>query len=42
MTALFNDPALSQRSGSVVIAAELARELGFTDIDGEVPEPVKM
>ena len=28
------------RSGSVAVAAELAREYGFTDVDGRVPEPL--
>lgn len=40
VAALANDDEPSARSGSVVVAAELARELGFTDVDGELPEPI--
>jgi NAD(P)-dependent dehydrogenase (short-subunit alcohol dehydrogenase family) len=32
------DPRLPERSGSVVTARRLAMELGFTDIDGRVPD----
>jgi NAD(P)-dependent dehydrogenase (short-subunit alcohol dehydrogenase family) len=32
------DPRLSERSGGIVIARRLALELGFTDIDGRVPD----
>lgn len=34
---LFGDPNLVERSGSVVVTAELADEYGFTDIDGKRP-----
>lgn len=40
VAALHNDPGLPDRSGGVVVAAELARELGFTDLDGSVPGPL--
>ena len=42
VAALWNDDNLLGRSGSVVIAAEVARELGFADIDGKSPAPVTM
>jgi dehydrogenase/reductase SDR family member 1 len=35
VAALATDPNIMQRSGSVVVAAELAREFKFTDIDGK-------
>jgi NAD(P)-dependent dehydrogenase (short-subunit alcohol dehydrogenase family) len=35
--ALFNDPALVDRSGQTVIGAELAREYGITDAEGRQP-----
>jgi NAD(P)-dependent dehydrogenase (short-subunit alcohol dehydrogenase family) len=34
------DAGVGRRSGSVVVAAALAREYGFTDIDGRQPEPL--
>lgn len=34
------DPDVVRRSGSVAVAAQLAREYGFTDVDGRVPEPL--
>lgn len=40
VAALANDAGLAERSGSVVVAAELARELDFTDVDGSQPEPI--
>jgi dehydrogenase/reductase SDR family member 1 len=42
VAALWNDDNLLSRSGSVVIVAEVAREFGFTDIDGSSPDPVRM
>ena len=35
--ALARDPHLMQRSGQVLIGAEIARELGVRDIDGHQP-----
>lgn len=35
--ALFNDPALTERSGQTLIGAEVARAFGITDADGRVP-----
>ena len=37
VAALAADPDVSRRSGSVLVAAALAREYGFADIDGRVP-----
>jgi dehydrogenase/reductase SDR family protein 1 len=34
------DPRVMERSGSVVVAAQLAKEYGFTDIDGRLPRPL--
>jgi dehydrogenase/reductase SDR family protein 1 len=34
IAALANDPALLERSGKVLVAAEVAIELGVTDVDG--------
>lgn len=42
VAALVNDPGLMARSGTVVIAAALARELGFVDIDGKSPRPLEL
>lgn len=36
------DPHLVDKSGRVLVAAELAREYGFTDVDGERPEPLSI
>jgi hypothetical protein len=37
-SALAGDPSLKARSGKAFPSAQLARELGFTDLDGSVPE----
>ena len=34
---LFQDPKIQEKNGQVVIAAELAVEYGFTDVDGKQP-----
>jgi NAD(P)-dependent dehydrogenase (short-subunit alcohol dehydrogenase family) len=36
------DPEASRYSGSVVVAAALAREYGFTDVDGREPVPLTL
>jgi NAD(P)-dependent dehydrogenase (short-subunit alcohol dehydrogenase family) len=41
VAALAADPDLMRRTGQVLIAAELATEYGFTDIDGKTPRPVR-
>lgn len=40
VAALFNAPDLLERSGRVQVAADLASELGFTDVDGTTPRPL--
>jgi len=39
---LANDPHLMQKSGQVLVAAALALEYGFTDIDGKQPRPLTL
>ena len=38
VVALADDPDLAARSGHAFPSAQLARELGFTDLDGRIPE----
>lgn len=40
VAALAVDPEITSKSGQVVIAAALAQEYGFTDIDGKQPAPL--
>jgi dehydrogenase/reductase SDR family protein 1 len=42
VAALSADPKLMDRSGSVVIAAQLAQEYGVVDIDGKQPTPLTL
>ncbi len=42
VAALASDPELMRRTGAVLVAASLAREYGFTDIDGKVPRPLTL
>jgi dehydrogenase/reductase SDR family protein 1 len=42
VAALATDPNIMRRSGSVVTAAEIAREFGFADIDGKQPVPLTL
>jgi len=42
IAALAIDPQLSQRSGTVVVAAQAAKELGVTDVDGRQPAPLTL
>jgi NAD(P)-dependent dehydrogenase (short-subunit alcohol dehydrogenase family) len=39
VVALASDPAVDARTGGVYRVGELAREYGFTDVDGSRPEP---
>jgi NAD(P)-dependent dehydrogenase (short-subunit alcohol dehydrogenase family) len=39
---LASDPELMAKSGSVLVAAALAGEYGFTDIDGKQPSPLTL
>jgi len=40
VAALASDSKIMQRSGQVLVAAALAHEYGFTDIDGKQPRPL--
>ncbi|HKQ07816.1 MAG TPA: SDR family NAD(P)-dependent oxidoreductase [Blastocatellia bacterium] len=42
VAALAADPQVIDKSGGVLIAASLAREYGFTDIDGKTPVPLTL
>jgi len=42
VAALANDPRLQSRSGSVLVAAAVAAELGVTDTDGRQPIPLTL
>ncbi|MBL8213313.1 MAG: SDR family NAD(P)-dependent oxidoreductase [Bryobacterales bacterium] len=42
VAALYRAPDLMQRSGSVQVAAQVAIELGVTDIDGKQPRPLTL
>lgn len=42
IAALAADPDVLSRSGQVLTAGELAREYGFTDVDGSQPEPFRL
>jgi len=42
VAALSDDPNALRRTGQVVIAAALARECGFADIDGKLPRPLTL
>lgn len=41
VAALTRDAGVMDRSGTVVVAAALARELGFVDVDGKSPRPLE-
>lgn len=40
VAALAADPAMIEKSGRVLVAASMAEEYGFTDIDGKTPRPL--
>jgi NAD(P)-dependent dehydrogenase (short-subunit alcohol dehydrogenase family) len=42
VAALANDPELMEKSGQVLVAAALALEYGYTDIDGNQPIPLRL
>ena len=42
VVALAADPEIMQKTGKVLVAASLAQEYGFTDIDGKTPKPVTL
>ncbi|HKC66304.1 MAG TPA: SDR family NAD(P)-dependent oxidoreductase [Pyrinomonadaceae bacterium] len=39
---LASDPEVMQKTGRVVVAADLAHEYGFTDVDGKQPQPLTL
>jgi NAD(P)-dependent dehydrogenase (short-subunit alcohol dehydrogenase family) len=40
VAALAGDPDVARHTGQALIAARLAEEYGFTDLDGKVPRPL--
>lgn len=42
IVALASDPNVRQKTGKVLIAAQLAKEYGFSDIDGKQPVPLTL
>lgn len=42
VAALAADPQVLEKSGRLLTAGELAREYGFTDVDGRQPEPFRI
>jgi dehydrogenase/reductase SDR family member 1 len=42
VAALAADPQVMARTGSVLVAAQVARDYGFTDIDGKTPAPLTL
>jgi dehydrogenase/reductase SDR family member 1 len=42
IAALATDPDVLHYTGKVLVAAELAKEYGFTDIDGKSPRPLRL
>jgi len=40
VSALASDPDVLRRTGRVLVAAQLAAEYGFTDVDGKTPRPL--
>lgn len=42
VAALATDPDVMQRSGTVQVAARVALEYGFTDVDGKAPRPLTL
>jgi dehydrogenase/reductase SDR family protein 1 len=42
VAALASDPNVMEKSGQVLVAAALAREYGFTDVDGKQPIPLTL
>lgn len=42
VAALAGDPLVARHSGSILVAAALAEEYGFTDVDGQQPRPLTL
>jgi len=42
IAAVYTDPALMEKSGKILIAAQLGSEYGISDIDGKIPKPLSI
>ena len=42
VAALASDPQVMRYTGTVLVAASLALEYGFTDVDGKAPRPLTL
>lgn len=42
VASLAADPKMMERTGRVLVAASLAQEYGFTDLDGKIPRPLTL
>lgn len=42
VAALAGDPSIMAKTGEILVAAALAREYGFTDVDGSSPRPITL
>jgi len=42
VAALAGDPSIMAKTGEILVAAALAREYGFTDLDGSLPWPLAL
>jgi dehydrogenase/reductase SDR family member 1 len=42
IAALATDPDIMQKSGQILVAAAIAKEYGFRDIDGKQPKPITL
>ena len=42
IAAFYPDPALMEKSGKTLIAAQLGGEYGISDIDGKIPKPLSI
>jgi len=42
VAALASDPDVRRHTGRVLVAAALAKEYGFTDVDGTTPRPLTL
>jgi len=42
IAALYTDPALKEKSGKTLVAAQLGSEYGISDIDGNIPKPLSI
>jgi hypothetical protein len=42
VAALARDPDVLRRSGGALVAAQLAREYGFVDVDGKLPRALTL